>query len=101
MKPELDRARREELRWLILRTLYAAQDVGTTEAIIRNAIEPCVPDVTVTEIRKGLDYLEERKLVAVSDRHRPVWFAKINRYGIDLVEYTVAVEPGIARPKEW
>ncbi len=98
---DLEKARREELRWLILRALHAAQPVGAAETIIRNAVDPCIPDLTITELRRELDYLEERDLISISDRHRPIWVAKIGRYGIDVVEYTVDCDPGIARPKEW
>jgi hypothetical protein len=97
---DMEKARREEMRWLILQALYAAQPIGTSEAIIKNAIEP-VLEATVTQIRDQLDYLAERKLITVTRRDTPVWFAKINRYGIDLVEYTVDCDPGIARPKQW
>lgn len=98
---DLEKARREELRWMILRALYAAQPIGTTEIIVMKAIEPVVPDVTLNEIRRELDYLTERNLATVSNTDSPVWFAKINRYGIDFVEYTIDCHPGIARPKRW
>ena len=101
MDIDLEKARREELRWMILRALYAAQPVGTTEIIVMKAMEPVVPDVTLLEIRRELDYLAERDLVNVSREDTPVWFAKINRRGIDVVEYTVDCHPGIARPKRW
>lgn len=97
---DMEKARREELRWVILRTLYSAQEIGTSESIICRTVEGAIPDVTESEIRRGLDYLEERKLIT-TERNRPVWFAKINRYGIDIVEYTVDCLPGIARPKKW
>jgi hypothetical protein len=98
---DLEKARREELRWMILRALYAAQPIGTTEIIVMKAMEPVVPDVTLLEIRRELDYLSERNLATVSGTDGPVWFAKIGRYGIDIVEYTVPCHPGIARPKKW
>jgi hypothetical protein len=97
---DMEKVRREELRWLILRSLYAAQPIGTSEVIIRNAIDPVIPGVTEMETRRSLDYLKERGLITVED-DRPVWFAKINRHGVDLVEYTVPCDPGIARPKKW
>lgn len=100
MDIDMERARREEMRWLILRALYAAQPMGTSEVIVRNALEPVIPDATEFEIRKALDYLEERGLVGV-ERDRPVWFAKINNHGMDVVEYTVDCRPGIARPRKW
>jgi len=99
MNVDMEKARREEARWVILLSLYSAQPIGTSEVIIRNAIEPVVPDITGLEIRRELDYLEERKLISVE--RRQVWFAKINNHGIDVVEYTVDCHPGIARPKKW
>jgi hypothetical protein len=101
MEIDLEKARREELRWMILRALYAAQPIGTTEIIVMQAIMPVCPDVTLIEVRRELDYLAERDLVTVYSENTPVWFAKINRHGIDIVEYTVVCHPGIARPKRW
>jgi hypothetical protein len=100
MDIDMERARREELRWVLLRALYAAQEIGTSETILRKAIEDVIRDVTDIEIRRALDYLTERELIAV-ERKRPVWFAKINNHGIDFVEYTVDAHPGIARPNRW
>jgi predicted ArsR family transcriptional regulator len=98
---DIEKARREELRWLILRTLYAAQPVGTSENVIRNAIEPLMLDITAHEIRRELDYLAERGLVIVTQRDALIWMAKINDHGVDVVEYTVECHPGIARPKKY
>jgi len=98
---DMEKARRWEMRWMILTALYAAQPVGTTEAILLQAMESVVPGLTMLEIRRELDYLAERDLVTVSAQDMPIWFAKINRHGIDIVEYTVPCHPGIARPKKW
>ena len=97
---DIAKARHEELRWLILLALNAARPVGTSEVIVRRAIDPVIPGVTDLEIRCQLDYLAERNLVEM-ERDRPVWFAKINSHGIDIVEYTVVCHPGIARPANW
>jgi hypothetical protein len=97
---DLATAQREELRWLILLALNAARPVGTSEVIVRRAIDPVVPGVTDLEIRREMDYLAERVLIDI-ERNRPVWFARINRHGIDIVEYTVACHAGIARPVKW
>jgi Fe2+ or Zn2+ uptake regulation protein len=96
-----EQIRRETLRWLILRTLHSSQEIGASEALVRNVVEAQIPDVTSSEIRRALDYLEKRKLIDITDRDRPVWIAVINRYGCDVVEYEVPCEPGIARPKQW
>lgn len=100
MQVDILKAQFEELRWLILLTLNAARPIGTSEVIIRRAIDPVVPGMTENEIRRELDYLEERFLITLT-KDRPVWFAKINRNGIDVVEYTVSCDPGIARPAKW
>jgi len=97
----LDRARREELRWLLMMGLHAARPVGTSETILRSAIIPVIPDLTLLEIRKELDYLADRGLVALDKMSSPLWFAKLNHHGIDIVEYTVDCLPGIARPRQW
>jgi Fe2+ or Zn2+ uptake regulation protein len=98
---DIERARREEMRWLILQALYAAQPVGTSELIIKNAIEQVILDATMLEVRRELDYLEERGLVSVTNRNTTTWFAKLNNHGVDIVEYTIDCLPGIARPKKY
>jgi hypothetical protein len=100
MNMDMQKARREEMRWNILRALYAAQPIGTSEAIIKTALIEIVPDVTILDIRREMDYLAERQLIEI-EKNRPVWFAKINYHGIDFVEYTVDCRPGIARPEKW
>jgi len=97
---DMEKARREELRWLILRSLYAAQPIGTSEMIIRCVIDPIIHGITELETRNQLDYLLERKLISI-ERNKPTWHAKINRNGIDVVEYTLDCDPGIARPAKW
>jgi len=101
MLMDIEKARREELRWLILQALHAAQPVGASETIVKNAIEAVILDVTLMEIRREMDYLAERDLVTITRRDTPVWFVKINNHGIDIVEYTVECHPGIARPKKY
>lgn len=98
---DIGKARREELRWLILQALYAAQPMGVSESIVKNAIEAVILDVTLVEIRRELDYLAERELVTVTHKDMPAWFGKINNHGVDIVEYTVECRPGIARPKKY
>lgn len=97
---DIEKARVEELRWVVLMALNAARPVGTSEIIIQRAIEPVVPGVTYHEIRRELDYLTQRELIHL-EKDRPVWFAKLNNHGIDFVEYTVPASPGIARPQKW
>lgn len=70
--------------------------------MVLSAITPMLPDLTPLELRRNLDYLAERNLVTITGRDsQPQWFCKLDRYGIDVVEYTVACEPGIARPAKY
>ena len=96
-----DRARRENLRWYILLTLNSARPLGASEAVILSTIQGIVPDCTIRELRNELDYLYHRQLLELKGQHGPVWHADLTRCGIDLVEYTVDCEPGIARPEKY
>jgi len=103
MTPDVEKARRENLRWIILLALNSAQPVGTSEAVVLSAIQPMLPDITPLEVRRNLGYLEERNLITITGRNtQPHWFCKLDRFGIDIVEYTVPCDAGIARPvKYW
>ena len=49
-----------------------------------------------------LDYLADRSLVELKKEPSGRWFADVTRYGVDIAEYTVDCQPGIARPvKYW
>lgn len=97
----LDKARRESIRWHLLMTLNSARPIGTNEAVVLSIMRELYPDLTQREMRVELDYLEERKLIDIERQRSPQWFAKISRTGIDIVEYTVDCEPGIARPDRY
>jgi hypothetical protein len=56
------------------------------------------PDATEMEVRRELDYLESRDLLKVFTDPLGQVSVDLLRYGIDIVEYTVPVDPGIARP---
>lgn len=99
---DMEKVRRETLRWQILLTLYNASPVGAWEELILSVIQATYPDGTSLEVRKALDYLSDRELVTVVKDPAGRWFADLARYGTDVVEYTVECDPGIARPvKYW
>ena len=98
MTIDQDKVRRESMRWYLLLTLYNAQPVGCYEEVLLMTIKALYPDATQLEQRKNLDYLKERVLVEIDKQPDGRWFAKLDRYGIDLVEYTIDCQPGIARP---
>lgn len=95
------KARREYLRWLILLTLNNARPIGAYEGPVLTVAQAEYPDATALEIRRELDYLADRKLVAVVKEPSGRWFADLTRYGVDLAEYTVDCAPGIARPQKY
>lgn len=99
--PDIEKARREHLRWLILSTLNAARPIGANEYLILSVVRDVIPDVTGRDLRRELDYLEERRLARITAKESPTWMADLTRDGIDVVEYTVECEPGIARPPKY
>lgn len=95
------KARREYMRWLILLTLNNARPIGAYEGPVLTVAQAEYPDATALEIRRELDYLADRKLVDLRKEPSGRWFSDLTRYGIDLAEYTVDCEPGIARPQKY
>lgn len=98
---DLERARKENLRWLILAALNAARPVGASEAIVLTAVRGVITDVTQLMLRREMDYLEHRGLIRISGRDTPCWHGELTREGVDVVEYTVPCDVGIARPPKW
>ncbi|SAI74580.1 Uncharacterised protein [Bordetella ansorpii] len=101
MQIDVERARREALRWLILLTLNHARPVGSYEGPILSVAQTQYPDATPLELRRELDYLADRKLVNLVKEPSGRWLADLTRYGVDIAEYTIDCEPGIARPAKY
>lgn len=95
------KVRREGMRWAIMLTLNNARPIGAHEQLVLSTIQGVYPDATGLELRRELDYLEDRKLVEVERSPSGAWRAELTRYGVDIVEYTVDCHPGIARPEKY
>lgn len=95
------KVRREAIRWYILLTLNNARPEGAYEEVVLMTIQGIYPDATPHEIRKELDYLADRQLSQVKREPSGRWFADVTRHGVDIVEYTVDCDPGIARPQKY
>lgn len=93
--------RRESIRWYILLTLNNARPEGAYEEVVLMTVQGIYRDSTAQEIRRELDYLVDRKLAEVKREPSGRWFADVTRYGVDVVEYTVDCNPGIARPQKY
>ena len=98
MAIDLDRQRREFMRWVLLLALYNARPLGAWEEVLVSTMQGVYDDATKREVRVELDYLDERGLVKIKRHPDGRWFAELTRGGIDFTEYTVDAEPGIARP---
>ncbi|MFZ2986601.1 hypothetical protein [Ideonella sp.] len=99
--PDMARVRRESLRWLVLLTLNNARPLGCAEGHILSVAQTQYPDASPLELRRELDYLHGRELVSVNKLPSGPWHAELTRHGVDVAEYTVDVEPGIARPAKY
>jgi hypothetical protein len=91
---DLEKAKRERLRWKILQLVEHERPGAVEEGVLREALQ----DVGREELRRELRYLESRKLVQIDARRPDEWRVTMTWPGIDLVDYEVDCEPGIARP---
>lgn len=98
---DMNRIRREMMRWNIVLTLNNARPIGAAEELVLSVVQAISPDATPNEIRRELDYLEARELVEVTRSPHGHWHSKLTRTGVDLAEYTVDCDPGIARPAKY
>lgn len=92
-------ARRGAMRWHLLSAINLSRPHGMYTSGLLPIMQSVYPDATELEIRRELDYLEERKLVNIARDSLDRWMVELGRHGIDVVEYTVACEPGILRPR--
>lgn len=95
------KVRREHMRWTILLTLNNARPIGAHEQLILSTIQGVYPDATPVELRRELEYLDDRELVDAEKSPSGAWHAKLTHYGVDVAEYTVDCHPGIARPEKY
>ena len=90
--------RRESMRWYILLTLNNARPVNPHEALVLSTIQGIYSDATQHEVRRELEYLKDRSLVTIDKQPSGVWVTGLTHYGVDIAEYTIECNPGIARP---
>jgi hypothetical protein len=95
------KARRETLRWYILLTLNTSRPVDPHEAVVLSTIQGIYADATQLELRRELDYLKDRSLVTLKKQPNGVWICGLTHYGVDIAEYTIDCNPGIARPEKY
>jgi hypothetical protein len=98
---DLEKHQREYLRWFALMTMNIGRPEGVAEHLILTAAQAVPLPATSLALRRELDYLEERGLIKISNKQNGMWLCTLTRDGIDVVEYTVDCDPGIARPKKY
>lgn len=95
----LEQAEREILRWDILVALDKKRPELLSETLLSEVVRsPSTRSVEPNILRRQLDYLEQRGLVRITKKDDK-WYARLTWRGIDVVEYTVDVFPGISRPE--
>ena len=97
---DIEREQREEMRWRALVVLNAGRPKPVPESLILRVLTDVSLPATPHSLRRELDYLEHRSLIAITHRERSVWMCELTHLGVDLVEYTVPCHPGIARPEQ-
>ena len=96
-----EKARRKGMRWHIINTLNKARPYTSSEVFLLDVMRGIYPDATALELRQQLDYLKDRRLVELVKQPSGMWFADLNRLGVDIAEYTIDCEAGIARPPKY
>jgi len=91
------RVRRESLRWRCLVALEQARPSLMSSAALHAVLAQTYPDIDDIELRRCLDYLELKGLLAL-DRKPSHWAPRLTYQGIDFVEYASDALPGIQRP---
>lgn len=96
-----EKARREGMRWHLINTLNKARPYTFSEVFLLDVMRGIYPDATAMELRQQLDYLKDRRLLVLTKQPSGMWFADLNRLGVDIAEYTIECEAGIARPPKY
>jgi hypothetical protein len=90
--------RRRLIRWIVLDALNHGRPFPIAESIVLSVIRGLPMQCTALELRCELAYLEICGCLVLSRHEGAPWTAELTRAGIDIADYTVEVEPGIARP---
>lgn len=96
-----EKARREGMRWHLINTLNKARPYTSSEVFLLDVMRGIYPDVTALELRQQLEYLQDRRLLNLTKQPSGMWFADLTHLGVDIAEYTIDCQAGIARPEKY
>jgi len=85
------------MRANILLVLYTSHPLLATEQTIALTLKEAGESIDGQELRRELDYLEEKELVRIHEKDTVVWKSELTGYGIDVVEGAKNTPPGIAQ----
>lgn len=98
---DLEQKQREDARWRILRVLDAGRPIPVSENIVWRVLHDIRLPMSVSTVRREIDYLRGLGLVDVEGEDTETWFAKLTAQGVDVVEYTIPAPAGVARPRKY
>lgn len=98
---DIEKHRREETRWRILKVLDAGRPWPVAEGLVMAALDDVELSITVSDLRKQIRYLRDKQLLQIHGEDQPTWLVNLTAEGTDVVEYTAVCPPGIRRPKKW
>lgn len=101
MTIDLQKVRRESIRWHLLNALDKARPLGALDILLLDVLRCIYADATANELHAQLDYLHSHHFVELTKRPDGHWHAKLNHNGIDVVEYTADCPVGISRPEKY
>lgn len=98
-EPNLRQRRREGIRASILQVLNVSRPYPCSDTLITEAIDGTEEygRLSGDELRRELDYLEDKGLVKIADRERQSWICDLTAYGVDVVEGSKKLPAGIAK----
>ncbi len=98
---DLEQKQREEARWRTLRVLDAGRPIAVSENIVWRVLNDVRLTLSLSGLRRELDYLRTLGLVEIEGQETGTWYARLTAAGVDVVEYTVSAPPGIGRPRKY
>ncbi len=98
MKAIMEGTRHQTVRYFLLMALNVARPAEAQAYMLRSVVASVFADVTDLEVLRELDYLTSRELISTHVNPMGQTLAKIERYGVDVLERTVACDPGIILP---
>lgn len=97
----MERERRKELRWIVLRLSDRSRPIALSESLVQRALHDVTYVVSSRELRRELIYLEEKGLVVTDRKDSEQWKFSPTADGVDVCEYVSDCPPGVGRPQKY